>query len=347
MHMDGRTRVLTALRHEAPDRAPTFFRRMEAPGFELTQAQRDYIDSVVDVGEYLNMRDPEGVERAGGVVYDELGVGRRNTGLYMELVDHPLAHMEEPEELDDYPWPDVSAEWRVGHLKRQAEGIRARGKAVAVMGSWGGSTGVFELSWYMRGLEEFLCDCMINLPFAERLLDIQLRLHMARWEMILGELGELADIACLGDDLGTQTGPLLSPKVYRELIKPRQRALIRCVKELTSAPVYFHSCGAVDWAIPDFIEMGVDILDPVQPNCLPMDELKQKYGRELCFYGGIDVQNVLPFGTPEQVRSEVLLRFEQLGQGGGLILGPSHWMQPDVPFENMRAMYETIRECRY
>ncbi len=348
--MDSRERVLRAIHHQEPDRVPTFFRRHSIPGQELSVEQMAYVSQAADVGPYLNMRNPANrIVRGnqGDISYDELGIGRRYTGLYWDIVDFPLAYMEEPEELLDYPWPQVFDAGRTAGMRAEALQLRAQGKATAVMGSWGGSTGIFEMSWYMRGMDNFLVDLMINRPFAEALLDIQLELHKRRWKLILEEVHDVADLVCIGDDLATQANLLISPDTYRTLIKPRQKELIDYIKTYTGASVYYHSCGAIEPLVADLMEIGVDVLDPVQPSALDIERLKDRYGRQLAFFGGVDVQNVLPFGSPRDVKEEVLTRFRQMGENGGLILGPSHWIQTDTPWENIHAMYEAIRACEY
>jgi uroporphyrinogen decarboxylase len=343
--VNGRERFIRAVLHMEPDRVPTFFRR--SGGIALSTSQKSFIDSIIDVGEYINMRSPTFIQNPDGLQVDELGIGYRQKGFYTEMVHHPLSDFADPLELDDYPWPNFNQAYRIEGLRAKALEIREKGKAVAVMGSWGGSTGPFELSWYMRGMENFLCDLVDNLPFAEKLLDIQLSLHIDRWRIILNEIGDLADVICTGDDLGTQTGPLIAPQLYRDIVKPRHRALLTEIHRHTKAPIYFHSCGAIAEFIPDLIDIGVKILDPVQPNSLPLGNIKERYGDNLCFYGGVDVQRILPYGSIQEVKNEVFQRFEQLGRGGGLVLGPSHWLQPDVPWDNIEAMYEAILECKY
>ena len=348
--MTSRARVQKALHHEKPDRVPTFFRRYSPPGTELTREQNEYLSDVADVGPYLRMKHPAGRQPqiAGETSYDaDLKIGRRFNGFYTQMVDFPLAHMQSPEELADYPWPDITQSWRYAHMRQEALAIIEQGKAVPVLASWGGSTGIFELSWYMRGMDNFLTDLMINVSFAEALLDKQLELHKTLWVKVLEQVGDLADMACTGDDLATQQSLLISPQIYRDLIKPRQKELIALIKRHTKAKIYYHSCGAIGPLIPDLVEIGVEVLDPVQPLALDTRMIKQKYGESLCFYGGVDVQDVLPNGTPTDVRDEVLRRFDHMGRDGGLVLGPSHWIQFDVAWENIRALYETIKECNY
>jgi len=349
--MNSRERVLTALGHEEPDRVPTFF-RAHLLDERLDKRQTQYIHEAVDIGvgldPYLKMRDPEWTIRTNPEIrYDELGIGRKHAGLYWDIVDPPLAGLTSPGELADYPWPDLRDASRTSHLRSEAEEVISHGRAVAVMGSWGGSTSFFEVSWYMRGFQKFLMDLHLNVPLAEALLDRQLELHTLRWNMILDQIGDLADIVCTGDDLGTQTSLLISPQTYRELVKPRQKALIDHIRRRTDAKIYYHTDGAVEPLVGDLIEVGVDILDPIQPASLDPGSLNREYGDRLAFYGGIDLQHVLPHGSPDEVREEVLTRFDQMGRGGGLILGPSHWIQPDVPWENILVMYETIKTCTY
>lgn len=347
--MTSAERVRKALEHKSPDRVPTFFRRSAPEDQELTEEQQAYIDEIIDVGDYLRMEDP-GIftERNGKKLwYDELGVGRVYTGLYWDIVEFPLSDIEDEQELLAYNWPGEIAPERTAKMREKALKQRAAGKATAAFGSWGGSTGIFEQSWYMRGLEQFLVDMLTEPDFAERLLDIQLELHKKRWEQVLLQVGDILDIAGIGDDLSGQTAPLISPQLYRDMVKPRHKELIDFIKARTSAKIYYHCCGAATPFVRDLIDIGVDILDPIQPSSVNPEQLKQEFGRELTFFGGVDVQRILPFGTPEQVREEVLKRFEQMGADGGLILGPSHWMQVDVPWENIHAMYEAIKECTY
>lgn len=347
--MTSAERVQLAWQHKKPDRVPTFFRRSAPQDKQLTPKQQKYIEEIVDVGPYLSMTSPNCFKEQDGkeLWYDELGVGRVYTGLYWDIVDFPLADIEDEQGLLAYNWPGEIAPERTANIRERALAQRAAGKATVAFGSWGGSTGVFEQSWYMRGLERFLVDMLTDTAFAEKLLDIQLQLHKNRWEKILLQVGDILDIAGVGDDLAGQTAPLISPQLYRDLIKPRHKELIDFIKARTSAKIYYHSCGAVTPFVRDLIETGVDILDPIQPTSVNPEQLKQEFGRELTFFGGVDVQHVLPFGTPEQVRTEVLKRFEQMGADGGLILGPSHWIQVDTPWENIYAMYEAIKECRY
>jgi uroporphyrinogen decarboxylase len=170
---------------------------------------------------------------------------------------------------------------------------------------------------------------------------------MAYWERALPEVGEYVDVMMLGDDFAGQDRLLMSPRTWRKLIKPRLKALFDFMHSKSNAKLFLHSCGAVREIIPDLIEIGLDILNPVQVSAVGMDtaELKQEYGKDLVFWGGgVDTQNILPHGTPEQVRDEVRRRLDDLMPGGGLVFTPVHNIQSDVPAENLLTMWETLRE---
>jgi uroporphyrinogen decarboxylase len=164
---------------------------------------------------------------------------------------------------------------------------------------------------------------------------------------LLEEVGNDVDLICTGDDLGTQDRLLISPQIYRNIIKPRQKELIAHIKHYTSAKIYYHTCGNVIDILDDLIDIGVEILDPVQPKSMDTKVLSDIYGDRLIFFGGIDEQEVLPFGTTDDVKREVFLRFETLGKNGRWIAGPAHWLQVDTPEENIIAMYKAIQECLY
>jgi uroporphyrinogen decarboxylase len=346
----GRERVKKVLNKEIPDRPPCFHRGY-APNSDLVKDKLSVnsIGDFVDVGGYISFSAPDGwtIPERDGVYFDELGVGRSPKGLYWNVVHRPLADVSDPKALDDYPFPDPTDKSRVRHVKESVEKVIDSGKAVALMGSFGGSTGIFEQAWYMTGMEKFLTDLYINLPFAEALLDKQLEIHKNLWQNLLEEVGDEVDLACTGDDLGTQDRLLLSPQIYRDIIKPRQKELIDHIKRYTSSKIYYHTCGNVMDILDDLIEIGVDVLDPVQPKAMDTKMLSERYGDRLVFFGGIDEQEILPFGTTDDVRREVFIRFETLGKNGGWIAGPAHWIQVDTPEENIIAMYEAIHECQY
>jgi uroporphyrinogen decarboxylase len=178
------------------------------------------------------------------------------------------------------------------------------------------------------------------------LLSKVLEIRKKNAEIFLTEVGEYLDVFQLADDLSMQSGPLMSPKMYREMIKPYQIELFQHVKKFTKAKIYFHSCGAVTHLIDDLIEVGVDILNPIQVSAKGMetDQLKRRFGKNLCFWGAVDTSEVLPNGDVKDVRNEVHKRIQDLGPGGGYVLSSVHNMQPDIPPENIEAMYTAARE---
>jgi len=206
--------------------------------------------------------------------------------------------------------------------------------------------GIFEQALWMRGFERFMMDMVSDEPFATALLDTLLELYIEFYAVYLEAVGPYVQIVAVGDDLGMQTGPLISPRLYRRLIKPRHRELYDFIHSRTEAKIMHHTCGSVFPFVQDLIDVGVDILNPIQTSARGMDPvaLKREFGERLVFHGGIDVQQILPFATPERVREEVRHIVTTLGQGGGYIFAPSHNIQADVPPENIVAMYEAIQE---
>ena len=163
----------------------------------------------------------------------------------------------------------------------------------------------------------------------------------------MGEVGDLVDVVMIGDDLAGQGGPLFSPAFYRRVVKPRQKMLVQRIKSLTQAKIWYHTCGSCVEYIPDLLDNGIDILNPVQTSAAGMDPalLKQRYGRELVFWGGgCDAQHVLPFATPEQVREQVRRNMETFKPGGGYVFNSIHNIQGDVPPENIVALFDTAYE---
>jgi uroporphyrinogen decarboxylase len=234
---------------------------------------------------------------------------------------------------------------RFDELRDFAEKVRNEGRAFVLGGI---SAGMLEMGLWLRGFENFFCDLHENRSLAEAICDKILELKMRYWEKALSLLGDLVDVVQEGDDYGGQQGLLISPQIWREVFKPRLRQLFSHIKRC--APhvfIFFHSCGSIYEIIPDLIEVGVDILNPVQVAAANMDtkRLKREFGDCLTFWGGgVDTQRVLPRGTTEQVREEVKRRIEDLAPGGGFVFATVHNIQADVPPENILAMWEAVQE---
>jgi uroporphyrinogen decarboxylase len=199
----------------------------------------------------------------------------------------------------------------------------------------------FEQAWALRGLEQFMLDIVMEPAIPEYIMDRILEVHLENLKTVLELAGDRLDMVYTYDDVATQNSLLISPKAWRELIKPRHQKILDLIHSYNK-PAMYHCDGAVAPLIPELIEMGVDVLNPIQPDAKGMDPatLKADYGRQLTFHGGVDIIKTLPRGTTEQVKTEVRARVELLGQGGGYIMCSSHHIQPDTPLENILAMYD-------
>lgn len=276
-----------------------------------------------------------------GTFVDEWGVKFRRPpgGLYYDIVASPLREATLAD-LESYPFPDPLDPGRAAGVEEEAR-LLHENTDYAVVGTPGGPVNIFELSWYLRGLDQFLMDLVADKPFAHALLREVTDLQKAKYGEFLKQTGGYLDIVRIGDDLGTQGQPFVSPALYREMIKPYHREYFSFIKEHTDAALMFHSCGNVYPLLPDLIEMGVDILNPVQVSAKDMEpaRLKREFGDRLTFSGAIDTQHVLPHGSVQEVEEEVRRRIRELGPGGGYMIASVHNLQPDVPPENVAAMF--------
>jgi len=380
--MTSRERLLKTLRHQEPDRIPydlgatkvtgihkvAYIRLREALGLpewevvvfdrnqQLARVDEDVLDALeVDMeGVFPNkpfQSGPPDEEDEHYIYYtDEWGMKRRMPkadGKYYDLVDFPLAGVASAEELSRYPWPDPLDPARFVGVREAAEEVRSKGRAT-VMG--GICAGLLEMGLWLRGFENFFADLVSNPDIAGKILDRILETKLRYWDKVLGELGDLIDVTMEGDDLGIQQSLMVSPKIYRDQIKPRQKELFGFIRSKAPVFTFFHTCGSVVDIIPDLIEIGVDILNPIQVSAAGMDtrRLKKEYGKDLVFWGGgVDTQAILPFGSPEAVRAEVKHRIEDLKPGGGFVFNTVHNIQADVPPENILAMWETLQLYGY
>lgn len=271
---------------------------------------------------------------------DEWGIVRRFVKHYYEMERHPLKEASRLEDIESYSWPEPGDYFVFEGLRERARDLKET-TDYAVGGYMGGGS-LFEQAWYLRGYPELLIDFMVHKDFAHALLSKVLAVRKRNAELYLREAGEHLDIFQIGDDIATQEGPAMSPELYREMLKPYHAELFQYIKERTPAKLYYHSCGGITPLIDDLIEIGVDALNPIQVTAKGMDtaELKKRFGKRLIFWGGIDSQQALPFGSPEDVRAEVRRRISDLGPGGGYILSGVHNLQPDISPENILAMYD-------
>jgi len=285
----------------------------------------------------------------GWVYVDEWGLTQflqAEDGLYYSVIDQPLGGPEVTVaqiELLDLPSGDEA--WRFEGLRETAQAFRDAGKAVVLKGI---CAGLVEMSERLRGMDNFLVDLLANPAEGEALMDRFLEIKLRYWTAAAEAVGELVDVVMEADDYGTQESQLISPEMFRQLIKPRLRELIGRVRTLLpEAKVLFHSCGSVRPIIPDFIELGIDVLNPVHVRAAGMEPtaLKRDFGADLSFWGGgVDTQGVLPNGTPDQVREDVRRNVDALATGGGWVFNTVHNIQVDVPPQNVMAMWEALQE---
>lgn len=242
------------------------------------------------------------------------------------------------------PWDNASRPGFWERLRENALELR-RTSDRAIMVVIG--CNLFEWGTFLRRIDNFLMDLMLEPANVESLLDALMERHLATLEKVCAAVGDVADIVRFGDDLGTDAGPFMQPEIYRTLFKPRHRILTDYVKANSSMRSFLHSCGSLDKLLPDIIEAGFEILNPVQTNARGMEPayLKKEFGRDITFWGGgIDTRTVLNSGTPDQVRAQTLERLEVFSRGGGYVFNTVHNILPDVPPQNIVAMFDAVAE---
>jgi uroporphyrinogen decarboxylase len=258
---------------------------------------------------------------------------------------HPLAQATTIDEIERYPWPDMDDPSRIAHVREDARRLHEETDFAVIGTPW--LLFPFERAHMMQGLDNFLVNMSLEPGFAEALLAKIASLCYRLMDNFLDEAGPWLDLVKFGDDLGTQAGLMISPEMYRRMLKPVHAEMIRHIKAKTGAKIFFHSDGDVFDLVPDFIEIGIDVLNPVQTSAGKMAdlvELKRRYGDRITFCGGIDTQRILPMGSPAEVAAEVRRVGSILGEGGGWLLAPVHTITNEVPPENILAMVDAARE---
>jgi uroporphyrinogen decarboxylase len=365
--MKHRDRVLMALHHEAPDRCPwqasftpEFADRLKADEGLTDRARHNphgggntyVLERLLDedmlltsVGWANSYYAVESLSADGQTYTDEWGITWRNVpyetrfgvGHYTEMVGHPLA---DERALDAYRPPDPHRPELYAEAERVIHEYRDEYWIVGVT-----VTTVFETAWALRGYERMLMDFATNPELVDQLFEIPFRYHLAAAERLV-RLG--VDMIWIGDDVGAQHNMLVSPATWRRFFRPRLAEFISTLKAINpEVKVAYHSDGAIYPIIPDLIDIGLDVLNPIQPASMDPERLKKAYGDRLCFWGSIDEQHTLPFGLPAEVEREVVERLRTLGRQGGLILGPTHHVQLDTPLENFWALANTVTQTQY
>jgi len=265
-------------------------------------------------------------------------------GYYFDGVYHPLADATSISDLDRYPFYEPITKEEIADLAQQAKQLYQTTDYALILNDAGG---IYEWAQGLRGWDVFMMDLAADPKFAGALLDRLVDTNIQRLEQILPAVEGYVQVIQVGDDLGLQDGPQLSPELYRRVVKSRHKRLYRYIKDHTNAYLFLHTCGSVYQFIPDFIEMGVDILNPVQVSARNMesDRLKREFGNDIVFWGGgCDTQHVLPFGTPQQIKEEVKRRLGDFAPGGGFVFNQVHNIQAEIPPQNIEAMFEAAQE---
>jgi uroporphyrinogen decarboxylase len=251
-------------------------------------------------------------------------------------VDWPLSQAESVEDLKAHPWPEPDW-WDFSPLPDVLRQLDERGK-YSIRFRIGS---VFEIAWQLRGMQEFLMDLASQPELPLYIMDRLTDLYVENTRRVLEAAGDRLDLLYFYDDVATQASLMISKNMWRDYVRPRHARLVELIHS-HGKKVMYHCDGSVWPLIPEFIELGIDVLNPIQPDAKGMDlaQIKAAYGERLCFHGGVDINQTLPRGTPEEVRAEVRERVRVLGAGGGYILCSSHHLQPDTPVANVLAMYE-------
>ena len=261
---------------------------------------------------------------------------------YWELAHSPLAEATAGD-LESYPWPDPLDPGFTAGLAEEARGLYEE-TDYAIMAD-GGFKSFWELGYMLRGLEQMLMDVALNPSFVSALMTKLLEINTVATGCFLDGVGPYIQVLRTGDDLATQSGALISPQACRTILRPVYKEYFDFIKSKTEAKIFFHSCGNTVDLLDDLIDIGVDIINPVQVSAMgDTSALKTRFGDRVVFWGAIDTQHVLPHGSTQEVENEVRQRIHDLGPGGGFVLAPVHNIQPDVPPENIMAMAEATRK---
>ena len=382
--MNARERVLTALNHKEPDHVPFDMGGTVVTGIQAKAYRRlrDYLGLpkkdvvIVDMLQQLAQVDDDVMDLMGvdmrnvsprstasfkielketddgryTYFYDEYQIGWRmpkEGGMYYDMFDHPLSGEISDDDVECFQLPDPLDPSRFAGLIAAAHHVQDVEKRALVVGNI--SAGIFELYTWTHGYKDAYADWAGNPSLAKKLLQKFMDLQLTYWEKMFETMqGIEIDVVQMADDLAGQNSLLISPISYRKILKPFHKEMFDYIHAKSHAKIFFHSCGAVRTIIPDLIEVGVDILNPVQVSATNMDsaELKREYGKDMSFWGGgVDTQNAFDERhSPDEVRTDVRRRLHDLMPDGGFVFNTVHNIQGNVPPENIMAMWETVQE---
>lgn len=378
--MNHRDRLLTALNHQEPDRVPIDLASTQVTGISriayenlrrylgLPEQESIICDAIQQIvlphddvyekftidtrGLWPKMNHTEFTDQDDGNYLSHVDDWNfhyrrhKENGLWYDLYKHPLG-MDNISlaSVTDYKFPKGDTPERIAGLRQQAEEIKNAGYAVVLKSI---CAGLFEMHIRIRGMQNAMLDLMIDHQTTGMILDGILQHKLDYWDMALTELGDVIDVIAEADDFGTQTSQLISVETWRDIIKPRQVELVRTMRQKAPhAKIFFHSCGNIRPFLPEFIEMGIDIINPVHITADGMDpkQLKKDFGNDIVFWGGgIDTQDTLPNGSRAHVKDAVKRNLDTLAPGGGFVFNTIHNIQADVPPDNLIDMFETVLE---
>jgi len=354
--MQPKERVRLAAQHIQPDRVPLFYR--DVPEVQQKLCRTFGLNTREELLEYLEIDfrwvGPEYIgpaleDEQTGIKRDIWGCSYKYTevpsgGGYWEIISHPLEQCSDPKELDDYPWPKL--EW-FDFSKLSAQCDKYADYAIMTDPGFASPSLLQSPIQTLLGDEKAFMDMMLNRPLFERLIEKILEFQLAFIDKMLSAAEGKIDFFRVGDDFGTQNDLLISPSLWKQLIETPLKAMFDVAKK-HNALCYLHSCGSVRKLIPYFIEIGVDVLDPLQVTAKDMvpAELKREFGDKICFSGGVDEQQLLPNGSTDDVRQAVFRLLDDMAKGGGFFIGPTHNFQFDIPPENILAMYEAAKDWK-
>ena len=270
--------------------------------------------------------------------FDEWGVGYApGTFEHFTRMLHPMENFVTPTQVMDFPVPDILEDYRWSGFQERVNELKEKGLAAVYS-----AIQIFEPAWYLRGMENLMMDMIDNPDMARACLDRLTEINIGICERLAAAD---VDMIVYGDDVGSQKGMLMSPGLWRKWLKPRTEAVIKAAKRIKpDILAYYHSDGVIYDIIPDLIEIGVDVLNPIQPECLDPILIKKLYGDRLSFWGTIGTQTTMPFGTPDQVDGVVKEMIETVGNGGGLVIAPTHLLEPEVPWANIEALVNAVQK---
>lgn len=346
--IEERENIIRAIRRQKPEHIPFGLSLCESLNrlFKRKTGADDYFDYYRIPYRYISLLPSEKMPDFGkyygtlpkGAYIDEWGVAQvpGEVAHFVKML-HPMEDFTKPEQVWKFPLPDLLEDYRWEGFENKVEEVKRKGLMAGYF-----ALQIFENAWYLRGIETLMIDMVEDEEMAAACLDrmTEIQCSMARRLAASG-----IDMIVYGDDVGTQNAMMMHPELWRRWLKPAMKKAIQAAKDVKPDIIaYYHSDGVINDIITDLIDIGVDVLNPIQPECMDPIQLKKQYGDKLSFWGTIGTQTTMPFGTPKDVEDQVKLMIEQVGKDGGLVLAPTHLLEPEVPWENVLAFVNAVKK---